>query len=95
MSNFKQTLNELYLTGYFADKWEARKLASQYDKSTPEKKAALDKHAIMVLEKQASHNMNFRANVTSIKNNLQFIAWLLIIGAVFAVIAAVIAGLAS
>lgn len=39
--------------------------------------------------------MNFRANVTSIKNNLQFIAWLLIIGAVFAVIAAVIAGLAS
>lgn len=40
MSNFKQTLNELYFTGYFADKWEARKLASQYDKSTPEKKSS-------------------------------------------------------
>lgn len=88
MSNFKQTLNELYLAGYFRDRFAARNLASQYDKSTPEKKEALDKHAILILEKLASHNQTYRDNIRSIKNNLQFIAWLFIIGIVISVIGA-------
>ena len=83
MSNFKQTLNELYLTGFFADRFAARTLANQYDNSTPEKKAALDKHALLTIEKFAAHNQNYRDNIRSIKNNVQFLFWYTILVSVF------------
>ena len=51
MSNFKQTLNELYLAGYIKDKWTAKNMVIKYEKSSPEEKDALDKHALMVIEK--------------------------------------------
>ena len=79
MSKFKETLNELYLSGYFTDKYSANSLAIKYDKSTPEKQVALDKNSLLVIEKFATHNVNYRNNIKSIKNNLQFIAWLFII----------------
>ena len=94
MNNFKQSLNELYLSGYITDRFSAKNLSNQYDKSTPEKKAALDKHAILILEKFASHNEEYRDNIKSIKNNLQFIAWLFIISIVICVIVAIVEVLA-
>ena len=83
MSNFKQTLNELYITGFFTDRFSATSLANEYDKSGPEKKAALDKHALLTIEKFAAHNKNHRDNIRSIKNNLQFFFWYFIISSVF------------
>jgi|SaaInlStandDraft_1057018.scaffolds.fasta_scaffold226151_2 hypothetical protein len=79
MSKFKETLNELSLIGYFNDKYLVNSYSKQYDDSSPEKQAALDKHPLLILEKIALHNTNYRDNIKSIKSNLQFIAWVLII----------------
>ena len=94
MNNFKQTLNELYLSGYITDRFAATSLANEYDKSGPEKKAALDKHAILILEKLASHNQDYLNNISSIKKNLQFIAWLFIISIIICVIIGIVEVLA-
>lgn len=80
MSNFKQTLNELYLAGYIKDKWAAKNMVIKYEKSSPEEKEALDKHALMVIEKYAPHSISYNDRIKSIKNNLQFIAWVHIVG---------------
>ena len=77
MSKYKETISELQYTGYLNDKHLVRTLSSDYDKSTPEKKAALDKHPLLVLEKIS--NQEYVNNVKSIKKNLQFIVWLIII----------------
>jgi len=77
MSKFKETLDELYLTGYFSDIYLVNSLTSQYNKSSLEKQAALNKHALLVLEKIVYSD--YRDNIKSIKSNLQFIAWTLII----------------
>lgn len=82
MSKFKETLEELNLTGYFADSIYTQTLMDMYDKSEPDKQAALDKHPLLLIEKLASHNSDFRNNITSIKKNLQFISWFLIISIV-------------
>jgi len=77
MSKFKETLDELHLTGYFSDIYLVNSLTSQYNKSSLEKQAALNKHALLVLEKIV--HSDYRDNIKSIKSNLQFIAWTLII----------------
>ena len=87
MSKYKETIEELAITGYLDEKeghyrslsgWGLIKdLLNQYDKSTDEKKAALDKHALLVLDKIG--NAEYRKNIKSIKKNLQFIAWIFII----------------
>ncbi|MEN8792850.1 MAG: hypothetical protein ABF294_00150 [Flavobacteriales bacterium] len=89
MSKFKETLNELLLTGYFADKHSAYSFLSKYDKSAPETQAALDKHPLLVIEKLAPHNAEYRDNISSIKKNLQFIAWMFIISIAIGVIAVI------
>lgn len=86
MSKFKQTLNELYLAGYINDARAANSFAKQYDNADAEKQAAYDKHALLIIEKLASHNQNQRNNIASIKKNLQFIAWLFIMSLVAAVL---------
>ena len=86
MSNFKQTLNELYLAGYIKDKWTAKNMVIKYEKSSPEEKDALDKHALMVIEKYAPHSISYNDRIKSIKNNLQFIAWVYIVGITVAVL---------
>jgi hypothetical protein len=83
MSKYKETIEELFITGYLEDKVNAsrlglrRDLSTQYNNSTDEKKAALDKHALLVLDKIG--NAEYRKNIKSIKKNLQFIAWVFII----------------
>lgn len=79
MSKFKETLNELNLTGYFSDTYLVNSLKNQYDKSSLEKQAALDKHPLLIIKKLATHNVEHRDNINSIKSNLQFITWTLII----------------
>lgn len=86
MSKFKETLQELTIAGYFNDKILANSLMKQYDKSNDEKKAALDKHSLLVIEKFAPHNANYKDRIRSMKSNLQFIAWILIINIVVSVI---------
>ena len=86
MSNFKQTLNELYLTGYIEDHAAANTFAKRYDNATAEKQAAYNKHALLIIEKIDSHNQNQLDNIESIKKNLQFISWLFIISIFAAVI---------
>lgn len=94
MSNFKQTLNELYLAGHITDRFAASSLGNQYDKSIPEKKVALDKHAILILEKFASDNQDYLNNISSIKKNVQFIAWMFIISIVILVMVGIVEVLA-
>ena len=83
MSKYKETIEELFITGYLEDKVSdtrlglMKDLSTQYNNSTDEKKAALDKHALLVLDKIG--NAEYRKNIKSIKKNLQFIAWLIII----------------
>jgi hypothetical protein len=83
MSKYKETIEELFITGYLEDKVSVsrlglrRDLSTQYNNSTDEKKAALDKHALLVLDKIG--NAEYRKNIKSIKKNLQFIAWIFII----------------
>ena len=79
MSKFQETLNELNLAGYFANQYRAQTLHHEYDHSTPEEQAALDKHPLLIIEKLETHNHDYRDNIVSIKSNLQFIAWTLII----------------
>ena len=83
MSKYKETIEELFITGYLEDKVSVSRLglikdlSTQYNNSTDEKKAALDKHALLVLDKIG--NAEYRKNIKSIKKNLQFIAWIFII----------------
>ena len=83
MSKYKETIEELFITGYLEDKVSdtrlglMKDLSTQYNNSTDEKKAALDKHALLVLDKIS--NAEYRKNIKSIKKNLQFIAWVFII----------------
>tara|TARA_B110000261_G_C12972169_1_gene312932 strand:- start:105 stop:398 length:294 start_codon:yes stop_codon:yes gene_type:complete len=83
MSKYKETIEELFITGYLEDKgsesgWGLIKdLSTQYDKCNDETKAALDKHTLLVLDKIG--NAEYRKNIKSIKKNLQFIAWIFII----------------
>tara|TARA_B110000305_G_C18955382_1_gene410280 strand:- start:163 stop:456 length:294 start_codon:yes stop_codon:yes gene_type:complete len=83
MSKYKETIEELFITGYLEDKVSVSRLglikdlSTQYNNSTDEKKAALDKHALLVLDKIG--NAEYRKNIKSIKKNLQFIAWVFII----------------
>ena len=83
MSKYKETIEELFITGYLEDKVSdtrlglMKDLSTQYNNSTDEKKAALDKHALLVLDKIG--NAEYRKNIKSIKKNLQFIAWVFII----------------
>ena len=83
MSKYKETIEELFITGYLEDKVSVsrlglrRDLSTQYNNSNDEKKAALDKHALLVLDKIG--NAEYRKNINSIKKNLQFIAWTFII----------------
>ena len=83
MSKYKETIEELFITGYLEDKVSVSRLglikdlSTQYNNSTDEKKAALDKHALLVLGKLS--NQEYRKNIKSIKKNLQFIAWIFII----------------
>ena len=83
MSKYKETIEELFITGYLEDKVSVSRLglikdlSTQYNNSTDEKKAALDKHALLVLDKIG--NAEYRKNINSIKKNLQFIAWTFII----------------
>ena len=87
MSKYKETIEELFITGYLDEKEGhyrslsglglRRDLSTQYNNSTDEKKAALDKHALLVLGKLS--NQEYRKNIKSIKKNLQFIAWVFII----------------
>ena len=83
MSKYKETIEELFITGYLEDKGSVSRLglikdlSTQYNNSTDEKKAALDKHALLVLDKIG--NAEYRKNIKSIKKNLQFIAWVFII----------------
>ena len=83
MSKYKETIEELFITGYLEDKVSVSRLglikdlSTQYNNSTDEKKAALDKHALLVLGKLS--NQEYRKNIKSIKKNLQFIAWVFII----------------
>ena len=83
MSKYKETIEELFITGYLEDKVSVSRLglikdlSTQYNNSTDEKKAALDKHALLVLDKIG--NAEYRKNIKSIKKNLQFIVWLIII----------------
>ena len=83
MSKYKETIEELFLTGYLEYKVSdtrlglMKDLSTQYNNSTDKKKAALDKHALLVLDKIG--NAEYRKNIKSIKKNLQFIAWIFII----------------
>ena len=83
MSKYKETIEELFITGYLEDKVSVSRLglikdlSTQYNNSTDEKKAALDKHALLVLDKIG--NAEYRKNIKSIKKNPQFIAWIFII----------------
>ena len=83
MSKYKETIEELFITGYLEDKVSdsrlglIKDLSTQYNNSTDETKAALDKHALLVLDKIG--NAEYRKNIKSIKKNLQFIAWIFII----------------
>ena len=83
MSKYKETIEELFITGYLDEKVSVSRLglikdlSTQYNNSTDEKKAALDKHALLVLDKIG--NAEYRKNIKSIKKNLQFIAWIFII----------------
>ena len=79
MSKFKETVIELSYTGYFSDKYLVNLVTNQYDKASPEKQAALDKHPLLIIKKLATHNVEYRDNINSIKKNLQFIAWTFII----------------
>tara|TARA_B110000240_G_C13318487_1_gene376026 strand:+ start:623 stop:766 length:144 start_codon:yes stop_codon:yes gene_type:complete len=46
MSKFKETLDKLYFTGMIRDsEFEKNSRAQMYDKSSPQKQAALNKHA--------------------------------------------------
>lgn len=83
MSKYLETIEELKLAGYLTEKKKDNQrsifelLPIIYNKSTDKKKAALDKHALLVLEKLS--NQEYVNNVKSIKKNLQFIVWLIII----------------
>ena len=83
MSKYLETIEELKLAGYLTedknklDRSMFELLLRDYNKSTDKKKAALDKHALLVLEKLS--NQEYVNNVKSIKKNLQFIVWLIII----------------
>lgn len=85
MSNFLNTLKELQLEGIL-DKWQVQNYSKKYSNSSSENKAALDKHALMVLENSSLTKTNYYDNIRSIKNNLQFLAWLSIIGLAIAVL---------
>ena len=84
MSNFLNTLKELHLVGIL-DKWQLQNYSKKYSNSSPENQAALDKHALMVLENSSRRKTNYYNNIRSIKNNLQFLAWISIIGLAIAV----------
>lgn len=88
MSNFKNTLKEFHLVGII-DLWQLKNYTKQYDSSTDEKKAALDKHAHLVLERSSHSNKNYKANIRSIKENVQFFAWLTIISLIIMLLAAI------
>ena len=83
MSNYLDTVQEFELTGILKrdtdrvgrDSIEA--LMNIYKEAPDDKKAALDKHALEVLNRKANEINN--KNIKSIKKNLQFIAWILII----------------
>ena len=83
MSKYLETIEELKLAGYLTEKKKDNQrsifelLLRDYNKSTDKKKAALDKHALLVLGKLS--NQEYRENIKSIKKNLQFIAWVFII----------------
>ena len=83
MSKYLETIEELKLAGYLTEKKKDNQrsifelLLRDYNKSTDKRKGALDKHAMLVLEKLS--NQEYVNNVKSIKKNLQFIVWLIII----------------
>jgi hypothetical protein len=83
MSKYLETIEELKLAGYLTedknklDRSMFELLRGGYNKSTDKRKGALDKHAMLVLEKLS--NQEYVNNVKSIKKNLQFIVWLIII----------------
>ena len=86
MSKFKETLDELYLTGYFSDIYLVNSLTSQYNKSSLEKQAALNKHALLVLD-DIVHS-KYKENISSINNILIAFICLAVLSAIISIIAA-------
>lgn len=82
MSNFKQYISDLHKVGYLA-KSSCENLIEKYNKSTDEYKEAYDRMPKLVVEKYLRNRdynkvIPMEENIKSLKNNVQFMAWLLI-----------------
>lgn len=90
MSNFKQYISDLNKVGYLG-KSSCENLIEKYNKSTDEYKEAYDRMPKLVVEKYLRNRdynkvIPMEENIKSLKNNVQFMAWLLILTIIVQVI---------
>ena len=79
MSNYLMLCDEFKIVGLLTRE-KSSYLKSKYEKLTDENKKLMDKHAYLILER--SLNSVPRSNLASIKGNIQFITWMVIINLV-------------
>ena len=75
MSNYLMLCDEFKIVGLLTRE-KSSYLKSKYEKLTDENKKLMDKHAHLILER--SLNSVPRSNLASIKDNIQFLAWVMI-----------------